>query len=95
MSEAYNFTNSGSGSYSIEANNLFYLVQDDNRVTPLYATSEALTASLSGNLVVARNTHVQSDSSKKAKFVGCTAARQIILNDAATAAQSYAASALS
>lgn len=94
MSEAYNFTTSGSGSYNFEASNLFYVVQDNNKIVPLYAASEALTAKVSGNLAVARKTQ-SAGLSKRATFVGCTTARQAILNDAASAAQSYASSALS
>ncbi|KAF9469757.1 deuterolysin M35 metalloprotease [Collybia nuda] len=94
LSETYNFTTSGSGSYNFEASNLFHIVDGASKIVPLYADSEALTAKVSGNLAVARKTQ-SAGLNKRATFVGCSAARQTILNAAASAAQSYAASALS
>lgn len=87
VSEAYNFTNSGAGSYNFEASNLFYIVQaESNKVIPLYPESETLTAKLAGNLAVVRK-DVNAGLSKRASFVGCTVARQTLLNAAASEAQ--------
>ena len=92
MSKAYNFTASGAGSYSFAAVNRFHYV-DPATGTPveLFATHpDAHTAAVSGKLAVARPT-----LAKRATYNGCSSSRQTSLVSAASAAQSYAASALS
>ncbi|TFK34427.1 deuterolysin M35 metalloprotease [Crucibulum laeve] len=90
LAEAYNFTNSGAGAYSVEARNLFYIVDSSSKVVPIYADAEAHTAKVSGTLSVTRPI-----ISKRATFKGCTSSQQTSLNSAASAAQTYAANALS
>ncbi|KAF7763478.1 hypothetical protein Agabi119p4_8015 [Agaricus bisporus var. burnettii] len=90
LSEAYSFNEVNEGSYAIKARNLFYLVDDSAKVTPIHATTEAHTARLSGNLSTTRPT-IQ----KRASYVGCTASEQSILVSAASAAQNYASGARS
>ncbi|PFH50593.1 hypothetical protein AMATHDRAFT_75492 [Amanita thiersii Skay4041] len=91
LSQAYNFTTPGAGAYSVEARNLFYVIDEaTNEAVPTYATAEAHSAKLSGVLAVAR-----PSVSKRAVFNGCSSTQQSGLNSAASAAQSYASSALS
>ncbi|KAF8068946.1 hypothetical protein FPV67DRAFT_1625073 [Lyophyllum atratum] len=90
LSEAYNFTKSGEGAYSFEANNLFYIVDSANKAVPLHATGEAHHAKLLGKLAVVRPAEL-----KRATFNGCSSTQQSGLNTAASSAQSYAASASS
>ncbi|KDR79947.1 hypothetical protein GALMADRAFT_92107 [Galerina marginata CBS 339.88] len=88
LAQAYNFTSPGAGSYDIEANNLFYVVNADNTVSPLYANSAAHSASISGKLAVTHPT-----LAKRANYNGCSSSRQSQLVSAAAAAENYAASA--
>ncbi|KAF8652383.1 hypothetical protein AX16_004411 [Volvariella volvacea WC 439] len=90
LSQAYNFTSSGEGAYDFEARNLFHIVDADNKLVPVYASSEAHSAKLTGKLAVARPT-----IAKRATYNGCSSTQQSNLVSAASAAQSYAASALS
>ncbi|KAF5379072.1 hypothetical protein D9615_005979 [Tricholomella constricta] len=90
LSEAYNFSKSGEGSYSVEANNLFYIVDSSNNAVPIYANADAHRAKLTGKLAVTRRAEV-----KRATFNGCSSTQQSQLNTAASSAQSYAAGALS
>ncbi|TFK41948.1 deuterolysin M35 metalloprotease [Crucibulum laeve] len=95
LADAYNFTGSGEGAYDFEADNLFYVVKDNGKVETLYANeAQSHTARVTGNLAVARSLP-NSGLTKRASFVGCTAARQTLLNTAAASAQSYASSSLS
>jgi peptidyl-Lys metalloendopeptidase len=87
---AYNFSDAGEGTYSFEARNLFYAVDDSTKVTPVHATVESHTARVSGKLAVSRPV-IQS----RATYNGCSSSQQSSLVSAASAAQSYAASALS
>ncbi|KAG5654427.1 hypothetical protein H0H81_002616 [Sphagnurus paluster] len=90
LSEAYNFSKSGEGAYSVEANNLFYIVDSNNNAVPIYAKGEAHQAKLTGKLAVVRPAEL-----KRATYNGCSASQQSLLTTAASSAQSYAASALS
>ncbi|KAK7695330.1 hypothetical protein QCA50_002521 [Cerrena zonata] len=94
LSAAYNFTSSGEGKYSVEANNLFQIVDSSNKVQEIYADAEAHSAAVAGNLAIARRS-TNSQFGKRASFIGCSATRQTALNAAATAAHTYAANALS
>ena len=90
VSEAYNFTLSGEGSYTFEARNLFYIVGADEKAVPIYADAvEAHTAQVSGKLAVARRS-----VARRATFEGCSSSEQSSLVSAASAAQTYAANAL-
>ncbi|KAK7688332.1 hypothetical protein QCA50_008704 [Cerrena zonata] len=94
LSAAYNFTSSGEGKYSVEANNLFHIVDSSNNLQDIYADAEAYTADVAGQLAVARRSN-NSQFGKRATFTGCSSSRQTSLNAAATAAHTYAANALS
>ena len=85
MSAAYNFTQSGTGDYSIEPSNLFTYVDADGTPKSLYATVEDVAeVKLSGNLATPR-VH-----NKRASFVSCSSTSQSQLSTAAANAQAYA-----
>ena len=93
MSSAYNFTTPGAGKYTVEASNLFHYVDPATSApVAIRADSDTHVSALRGKLVVARPTRTIA---KRASFVGCSSSRQSALNTAASAAQSYAANALS
>ncbi|KAI0072233.1 peptidyl-Lys metalloendopeptidase [Panus rudis PR-1116 ss-1] len=91
LSSAYNFTSSGEGKYTVEANNLFHYINDANEVSQLHADAEVHTAALKGTLSVAKRSHY----GKRATFTGCSSSQQSGLNTAASSAQTYAANAYS
>jgi peptidyl-Lys metalloendopeptidase len=94
LSTAYNFTASGSGSYTIEPSNLFHYVDAaSSTAVPIYAdVASAHVAALSGKLAVARPSPTLT---KRESFVGCSSSEKSEVSSAATAAQSYAAAAYS
>jgi peptidyl-Lys metalloendopeptidase len=84
LSAAYNFTQSGSGDYTVEPSNLFTYVDADGTPKELYATVDDVAQfKLSGNLAVSH------DHDKRATFVSCSAARRTLINTAAASAQTY------
>ncbi|KAF9467834.1 hypothetical protein BDZ94DRAFT_1376555 [Collybia nuda] len=90
LSDAYNFSSSGEGSYAVEARNLFHIVDSASKIVPVYADAEAHTAKVSGKLASPR-----PSVDKRATYVGCSSSQQSLLVSAASGAQSYAANALS
>ncbi|KAL0951695.1 hypothetical protein HGRIS_008371 [Hohenbuehelia grisea] len=90
LSTTYNFTSTGEGAYNFEARNLFHYIDAQNNIVPIYADAATHSASISGKLAVAQPSLV-----KRASFVGCSSSQQSLLNQAASAAQTYAANALS
>lgn len=93
MSKAYNFTQSGTGKYNIEANNLFHYVDDSSNAVPIYADAAAHETSLAGPLAVSRRSASPS-LQKRYTYNGCSTTEQTGLKAAAPAAQTYAANAL-
>ncbi|KIM47618.1 hypothetical protein M413DRAFT_204872 [Hebeloma cylindrosporum] len=95
LSEGYNFTSPGAGTYDFEADRTFYIVKDNNEIGVVHADAAeaAYTAEVVGNLAVARRDESSSGLSKRATFVSCTAARQTLINAAAASAETYAANA--
>ncbi|PPQ64033.1 hypothetical protein CVT24_008846 [Panaeolus cyanescens] len=91
LSQAYNFTNAGSGSFDFEADSQFYIVNDDESIGVVYANEansrSSFSSRVSGNLVVARD---EPRLAKRATFVGCSASRQSLINTAAASAKTYA-----
>ncbi|KZV90495.1 peptidyl-Lys metalloendopeptidase [Exidia glandulosa HHB12029] len=86
LAEAYDFTRSGAGTYSIEPASSAFLISTASGIQEIYADTLAHTARISGTLAVERPA-----VSKRATFVGCSSSRQTLINTAATNAQSYAA----
>lgn len=93
MSESYNFTTTGEGSFDFEGDNTFYIVKPDNSIGVVYASTpdSALNTQVVGNLAIARRDAAPPHLTKRATFVGCTAARQTLINTAAASAETYAA----
>ena len=73
MSETYDFTFSGAGSYTFEAHNLFHYVESAaSSAVPIYAQTSAHEASISGSLEI----HVESLATEledDPTFIGCNA----------------------
>jgi peptidyl-Lys metalloendopeptidase len=90
ISQAYNFTSSGEGQYSFQANNLFYQVTDDGTIATIIANEEGTTTSLSGNLGITRRS-----LDKRETYVGCSDSMQSDIQAGSTAAKQYASNALS
>ena len=97
MSQGYNFTSPGAGTYDFEADSSFYIVKDNNEIGVVHANAAeaAYTAEVVGNLAVARRDESSSGLSKRATFISCSASRQTLINAAAASAQAYAADAYS
>jgi peptidyl-Lys metalloendopeptidase len=90
VGSAYDFTNSGEGSYSIEASNLFYYVNPSTgEAATIRAdhTDATHSAKLSGELTPASRT---TGSVKRATFQSCTSDQQSTITDATVSAQTYA-----
>ncbi|KAF9486346.1 deuterolysin M35 metalloprotease [Pholiota conissans] len=95
LSQGYNFTTAGAGTFDFEADNSFYIVKDNNEIELVHADTEAVhTASIVGNLVIARRDEERS-LSKRATYVSCSSTRQSQLVTAAASAETYAANAKS
>ena len=90
MAAAYNFTLSGEDAYTFDASKSLFHLADEGSIVPIEAETEAHTAKLAGKLAAPRAT-----LTKRASYNGCSSSRQTSLVSAASAAQSYAASALS
>ncbi|KAF8962979.1 hypothetical protein BDZ97DRAFT_1905037 [Flammula alnicola] len=90
LAQAYNFTASGAGSYDFRARNIFYVVNDDETISHIYADSKSHAAKISGMLASTRPT-----LAKRVTYKGCSSSQHTSLVAAAAAAQSYAASASS
>ncbi|TFK72461.1 zincin [Pluteus cervinus] len=93
LSEAYNFSTSGEGSYDVEARNVFQIVQDGDKLDTIYASNEAHTAEVVGSLT--SRAIPAGHLGKRATFRSCSSTQQTQLNQAAPNAQTYAAGALS
>jgi peptidyl-Lys metalloendopeptidase len=95
VSEAYNFTSSGEGRYSIEPGTLFHYITKEKTIVPIYATLDsALATSLTGTLAVDHFV-APSAANKRATFTGCSTASQTTLIAAIKQANTYASSAYS
>ncbi|KXN92732.1 Peptidyl-Lys metalloendopeptidase [Leucoagaricus sp. SymC.cos] len=88
LSKAYDFTQASKGTYSFEAHNLFYAVDDSPKITTLCADGTAHSACVSGKLHVAHQASL-GGFDRCADFVGCSRSWQTTINNAISAAQSY------
>ncbi|KAJ7664774.1 peptidyl-Lys metalloendopeptidase [Mycena rosella] len=87
LSKAYNFTTSGAATYDIAASNkLQYLDPATNSLVTIFADAAAHTASVSGELAVAR----RSSLGKRIAYQSCSTSEKSTLVSAAAAAQTYA-----
>ena len=91
MGDAYNFTTSGAGTYTIEPSNLFHYVDASGAPVEIRASvQDAAVSSVSGTLAVARLV-----LDRRATYRSCTAARQTSLVSGAAQAKTYASNAYS
>ncbi|KAJ3548999.1 hypothetical protein NMY22_g1045 [Coprinellus aureogranulatus] len=88
LSEAYNLTITGDGTYEVEPTNLFHVVDGSGEISSVRAKASKIYRSLvSGRLAKARKV---TTPQRRALYMGCSAAQQSALVSAAAAAQSYA-----
>ncbi|KAJ3516853.1 hypothetical protein NMY22_g14110 [Coprinellus aureogranulatus] len=88
LSEAYNLTITGDGTYEVEPTNLFHVVDGSGEISSVRAKVSKIYRSLvSGRLAKARRV---TTPQRRALYMGCSAAQQSALVSAAAAAQSYA-----
>ncbi|KDQ63151.1 hypothetical protein JAAARDRAFT_118985, partial [Jaapia argillacea MUCL 33604] len=94
LADAYNFTATGPGKYEFAANNMFYHVGDAGTVEDIiYAShADAHMIALSGRLARARPSQTLV---KRASYNGCSTSEKSSLAQAAPAAQTYVANAMS
>lgn len=83
LADAYDFSNTGEGAYSIDTSSRFYIVTDDG-IDTIYANTLAHEARLSGELK-----KEVSLPAKRATYNGCTSARQSTLVTAQANAQAF------
>jgi len=85
VAKAYEFTNSGTGKYTIEPSNLFTIIGEDGSLKDVHATiGNTAEVKLSGDLPAPR-VH-----DKRANFNGCSFLQQWQVKAAISSAQSYA-----
>lgn len=94
MSEGYNFTAPGPGTFDFEGDNTFYVVRENNEIGVVHANQKAAyTAAVVGNLAVARRDESVRGISKRATFVSCSSTQQTQLTTALASAETYASEA--
>ncbi|CAE6379643.1 unnamed protein product [Rhizoctonia solani] len=92
LAGVYNLTLTGIGAYTVDAANLFRVVEANGTLTDIYA--EIITAKIrvQGKLASSKNTVVTSSMSRLSQytsFSGCSATRQRQIAGAISSAQSY------
>ncbi|EKM83973.1 hypothetical protein AGABI1DRAFT_110574 [Agaricus bisporus var. burnettii JB137-S8] len=92
LTDVYNFSTSGSGSYKLKARDIFYVVDKNDAVVTLHATENFHhEIHISGKLE--SNRPGWPDASRLSTFVNCTSLQQSSVRSAAAAAKTYAANA--
>jgi len=90
--EAYNFTDSGVGSYNLVPDSSLYFVDEKHEVGVVKVVARTFTTQVDGpTLAVARaDEHSSGSLSKRALFFGCNASRRSVINASVIYATSYA-----
>lgn len=92
VTDVYNFSTSGSGSYKLKARDIFYVVDKNDAVVTLRATENFHhEIHISGKLE--SNRPGWPDASRLSTFVNCTSLQQSSVRSATAAAKTYAANA--
>ncbi|CCO36875.1 Peptidyl-Lys metalloendopeptidase Short=MEP [Rhizoctonia solani AG-1 IB] len=93
----YNLTSTGVGAYTVDAANLFRVVEADSSLTDIYADVVAAKVKVQGKLASFKNAAVEPVSrlSKRASYTGCSSTQQSQLASAISSGQSYASSSYS
>ncbi|CAE6469544.1 unnamed protein product [Rhizoctonia solani] len=95
LAGVYNLTLTGIGAYTVNAANLFRVVEADNTLTDIYADVVTAKVQVQGKLVSSKNVVIaptMSRLSQYTSFSGCTATRQRQIASAISSAQNYAMS---
>lgn len=90
-------TSTGAGAYTLDAANLFRVIEDDKSLTDIYAHIEPAQVNIQGKLVSHKAAVAPPAQAlnKRQSYVGCTTARQTSISSAITSAASYASSSYS
>ncbi|KAF8609943.1 deuterolysin M35 metalloprotease [Ceratobasidium sp. AG-I] len=91
LAGVYNFTNTGAGEFKFDASNIFQYVDASGKLSTIEASTTSKKIGINGNLVSSRGLpKIESRSlGKRVAYVGCTAARQTLINTAVASANSY------
>ncbi|CAE6448892.1 unnamed protein product [Rhizoctonia solani] len=98
LAGVYNLTSTGVGAYTVDAANLFRVVEADSSLTDIYADVVAAEVKVQGKLASFKNAAVEppvSRMSKRASYTGCSSTQQSQLASAISSGQSYASSSYS
>ncbi|KAG8741424.1 hypothetical protein FRC10_002871 [Ceratobasidium sp. 414] len=92
LAGVYNLTSTGAGAYTLDAANLFRVVEADNSLSDIYAHLVPATVNIKGKLVSYKTAVVPPAQalSKRQTYSDCTAARQTQVASAISSAASYA-----
>ncbi|KAG8741932.1 hypothetical protein FRC11_014576 [Ceratobasidium sp. 423] len=93
LAGVYNLTSTGAGAYTVDAANLFRIVEADSSLTDIYADVVAAEVQVKGKLASFKNaivTPAASRMSKRASYSSCSSTRQTQIASAITSAASYA-----
>ncbi|KAF8754771.1 Lysine-specific metallo-endopeptidase [Rhizoctonia solani] len=93
LAGVYNLTSTGVGAYTVDAANLFRVVEADSSLTDIYADVVAAEVKVQGKLASFKNAAVAppvSRMSKRATYSSCSSTRQTQIASAITSSASYA-----
>ncbi|CAE6526722.1 unnamed protein product [Rhizoctonia solani] len=98
LAGVYNLTSTGTGAYTVDAANLFRVVESDSSLTDIYADVVAAEVKVQGKLASFKNAVVAPATSrmtKRASYTGCSSTQQSQIASAVSSGQSYASSSYS
>ncbi|KAG9098536.1 hypothetical protein FRC06_006243 [Ceratobasidium sp. 370] len=92
LAGVYNLTSTGAGAYTVDAANLFRVVEADKSLSDIYANLVPATVDIKGKLVSHKTAVVPPVQalSKRQTYSGCTTTRQTQIASAISSAASYA-----
>ncbi|CAE6509038.1 unnamed protein product [Rhizoctonia solani] len=93
LAGVYNLTMTGAGAYTVDAANLFRVVEADSSLTDIYADVVAAEVKVEGKLASFKNVAAApaaSRMSKRASYSSCSTTRQTQIASAITSGASYA-----
>ncbi|CAE6422435.1 unnamed protein product [Rhizoctonia solani] len=98
LAGVYNLTSTGPGAYTIDAANLFRVVEADSSLTDIYADIDSTEIKIQGKLASFKNAAVPSSApslDKRASYSGCSSTQQSQIASAIGSAQNYASNSYS
>ncbi|KAG8789538.1 hypothetical protein FRC12_013387 [Ceratobasidium sp. 428] len=92
LAGVYNLTATGAGAYTVDAANLFRIVENDKSLSDIYATHVPASVDIKGELVSHKHAVVPPAQAlgKRASYTGCTSTRQSQVASAISSGASYA-----